>query len=221
MQKHLKQMKLKEKTQTLAGHSGVKEVQARVYLETWGDNDWVYQRFHIVTTAIQFLHYFLDDRFIAFYKLNEAMENYYAGDGEKILFREKKAFSNSILIKFEKLDKNAKFLERLKNDLFEVKAILPITLGCLDCMYWRKQNKACLYYRKMGMEIKNTCKDFRQKEKEIKKMTKEDKEKIQLIRLEEIALFLGSSVNTLLEQYGDPKTVIEKFEKGEIQLLNE
>lgn len=220
MQNHLRRTKLKEKAKTLAGHLGVKEVEARIYLETWDDSDWVYQRFHITTTSIQFLHYFLDDKFVAFYKLSEEMEKYYAGDGDKIMFRDKSMFSNSITIKYEKLDKAASYSPRLKELSFLVKATLPATQGCLDCIYWRNKYKTCLYYRKMGMEIKKTCKDFRQKERNIR-MSESDKENILQIRLEEIAERLGSSVNTLLEQYGNAQTVIEKFEKGELQLLNE
>ena len=193
---------------------------AQIYLETWEDSNWVYQRFHIVTTSIQFLHYFLDDKFVAFYKLSEEMEKYYAGDGDKIMFREKSMFSNAILIKYEKLDRSATYPDHLENTHFSVKAPIPATQGCLDCIYWRNRYRTCLYYRKMVMTIKKTCKDFRQKEKEIH-MTKSDKQNITQIKLEEIAERLGSNVYTLLEQYGDAKTIIEKFEKGELQLLNE
>lgn len=41
------------------------------------------------------------------------------------------------------------------------------------------------------------------------------------IKLQEIAERLGTRVDTLLEEHGDPKTVIEKYESGELMLLNE
>ena len=41
------------------------------------------------------------------------------------------------------------------------------------------------------------------------------------IQLESIAQRLGTSVGQLLEDYGTPETVIEKFNAGELQLLNE
>ncbi len=41
------------------------------------------------------------------------------------------------------------------------------------------------------------------------------------IQLESIAQRLGTSVGQLLEVYDTPETVIEKFNTGELQLLNE
>lgn len=41
------------------------------------------------------------------------------------------------------------------------------------------------------------------------------------IKLESIAQKLGTSVGQLLEDYKTPETVIEKFESGELQLLND
>lgn len=41
------------------------------------------------------------------------------------------------------------------------------------------------------------------------------------IKLEMIAQRLGTSVGQLLENYGRPEDVIEKFDSGELQLLNE
>lgn len=41
------------------------------------------------------------------------------------------------------------------------------------------------------------------------------------IKLESIAQKLGTSVEQLIEDYGAPETVIEKFDSGELQLLNE
>jgi len=54
--------------------------------------------------------------------------------------------------------------------------------------------------------------------------TLEEKEEISRtiqIRLVEIARRLGTTVNDLLESYGDPKTIIEKFDSGNISLLVE
>lgn len=41
------------------------------------------------------------------------------------------------------------------------------------------------------------------------------------VKLSEIASRLGTSVDLLVEQHGDPETVVEKWESGELQLLNE
>lgn len=41
------------------------------------------------------------------------------------------------------------------------------------------------------------------------------------IKLSEIAKRLGTTVPSLLESYGDAETVIEKFDSGRLQLLNE
>ena len=41
------------------------------------------------------------------------------------------------------------------------------------------------------------------------------------IRLAEIARKLGTSVSSLIEDYGSPEVVIERFDSGSLQLLNE
>lgn len=41
------------------------------------------------------------------------------------------------------------------------------------------------------------------------------------IRLAQIAQKLGTTTTDLLEQYGDARTVIEKFDSGNLQLLVE
>ncbi len=41
------------------------------------------------------------------------------------------------------------------------------------------------------------------------------------IRLSNIARKLGTTVPVLLESYGDPKIIIEKFDSGDLSLLTE
>jgi hypothetical protein len=54
-----------------------------------------------------------------------------------------------------------------------------------------------------------------------KKKKREEVDRSTQIKLQEIASILGTRIETLLEEYGDPKTIVEKYERGEIQLLNE
>jgi hypothetical protein len=41
------------------------------------------------------------------------------------------------------------------------------------------------------------------------------------IKLQNIAEQLGTNVTQLIEEHGDPETVIEKYNNGELQLLND
>lgn len=64
----------------------------------------------------------------------------------------------------------------------------------------------------------------RKKKAVVEKKTPEEIEEISRtvqIRLSEIARKLGTTVTALLESYGDPKTVIEKFDSGSLSLLME
>lgn len=54
-----------------------------------------------------------------------------------------------------------------------------------------------------------------------KEQKQEEHSRSNQIKLETIAQKLGTSVGQLLEDYGSPETVIEKFDSGELQLLNE
>lgn len=41
------------------------------------------------------------------------------------------------------------------------------------------------------------------------------------IKLQNIAEQLGTNVTQLIEEHGDPETVVEKYNNGELQLLND
>lgn len=54
-----------------------------------------------------------------------------------------------------------------------------------------------------------------------KKIEKRDPTRTEQIRLADIASKLGTNVNDLLESYGDPKTIIDKFDSGDLRLIVE
>lgn len=143
---------------------GLSRAKILVYLETQDDANNVYQNFRLVTSDIRLLIYFVDERFLGYYILDGEMSKYYAGDGEKIIFRSKKYFHNLISVTFDKLDKSVKARAEIENAQFEVEAPVPATMGCINCEYFRKSNRMCSYYQEMGVKIKKNCNDFRQKE---------------------------------------------------------
>ena len=57
--------------------------------------------------------------------------------------------------------------------------------------------------------------------KKKKSQKKQEMDRSLQVKLSEIASRLGTSVDMLVEQHGDPETVVEKWESGELQLLNE
>jgi len=143
---------------------GLSRAKILVYLETQDDSKNIYQNFRLVTSDIRLLTYFVDEKFIGYYILDKEMSKYYAGDGEKIIFRNKKYFNNLITVTFDKLDKSVKARPEIENVQFEVEAPVPATMGCINCEYFRKSNRMCSYYQEMGIKIKKNCDDFRQKE---------------------------------------------------------
>lgn len=54
-----------------------------------------------------------------------------------------------------------------------------------------------------------------------KSKKKQEMDRSLQVKLSEIASRLGTSVDLLVEQHGDPETVVKKWESGELQLLNE
>lgn len=56
--------------------------------------------------------------------------------------------------------------------------------------------------------------------KKRKKKTEEISRTAQ-IKLNEIASKLGTTISMLVETYGEPEKIIEDFESGKLQLLNE
>jgi hypothetical protein len=124
------------------------------------DNKFIYQNFRLVTSNNNLLKYFIDDQYNGFHELNEKMEDYYIGDGENILFREKIIYNNLIVVKFEILN-NIKF--DIEEKSFDVTTNIPYNNGCLSCDYFVPKDRICKYYREMGIKIKNNCVDFKQR----------------------------------------------------------
>jgi len=143
---------------------GVDKAKIKVYFETYEDNSKVYQNFRLVASNQKVLKYFTENKYIGYNILDDKIYSYYAGDGNEIVFSEKKYFKNLITVIYDKLKPNAKFNKDLKNGQFNVTTKIPILEGCACCTHFRKKNKKCMYYQQVGIIPKRYCKDFRQKE---------------------------------------------------------
>jgi hypothetical protein len=117
----------------------------------------------LVTSNIRLLQYFIDDKYLGYHILENEMAKYFVGDGENIIFRNKTNYSNLVSVEFEKLNKSAKVPESDKGAQFMVEAPIPATTGCKSCEYFRRKNKMCLYYQQIGINLKESCSDFKQK----------------------------------------------------------
>jgi hypothetical protein len=187
---------------------GVRWAEVKVYSEIQEDNNNIYQNFRLVASNFQFLKYFTDTRFLGYNILEEEINKHYIGNGENIFYEKKIIHNNLSTVVYRKVGiVNNKF----DSVQFVVRAPIPVLEGCICCIYWRKKYKRCSYCNEIGLEQKSSCEDFRQKENKIM-----DKN-----LLEEIAEKLGTTIENLLEEYGDEETVIEKFNSGELKLLND
>lgn len=144
------------------GIQGLTQAKIRVYLETQEDNKNIYQNFRLVTSNISLLKYFIDDKYLGYYTLDDSLKDYYIGNGESIIFRDKSIYNNLIIVTYEKLTPDAKYDSSEKN--FEVYTTIPYNNGCLSCEYFVKKDRVCQYIREVGITIKNNCNDFKQKE---------------------------------------------------------
>lgn len=160
-----KKKKSKETSRTTAtsGHRGVQVAQAKIYGEIQETDSEVFQNFRILVSEPRLLKYFVDTKFTGYDRLSDEMEKYYAGNGEDIFFRDKSEFRNLIMVRFEKTNPSAQVDSSLQNIQFTVDAPIPSNEGCVNCIFWRKKNRKCLFYQKIGMDIKTQCPDFKQK----------------------------------------------------------
>lgn len=138
------------------------KVTARIYYDTQEDGDLIYQYFRFVFVNFNHKKYFFDTNYKGYYILEDEMQKKYIGDGEKILFLDKKILFGTALIIIT-YKKNIENVNYKKSDQFLIEAPIPINDGCLYCEYFVKNNRICKYYNKIGIEIKNNCPDFRQK----------------------------------------------------------
>lgn len=145
------------------GLGGVNKARLKVYLETQETEISVFQNFRLVASEFRFLRYFTDEMFLGYHILSSEMEKYYAGDGERIVFRSKITYNNLISVIFDKLEK-VKINNNLTAAQFEVEAPIPKSVGCLDCENFRKSNRVCSFYQTILLKLKTSCPDFRQKE---------------------------------------------------------
>lgn len=170
----LKKKKLDRHYSMHRGIGGLNKAQIKVYLETQEDSKHVYQNFRLVTSEARLFQYFTDEAFLGYHLLEEKMSQYYAGDGEHIVFRNKSYYNNLIVVTFDKIDDKALVRKNVDNVQFQVSAPIPATQGCLSCIHFRKSNRLCTYYETIGIVVKENCVDFRQKEVKYVKRKKED-----------------------------------------------
>jgi len=133
-------------------------------LETQEDHKYIYQNFRLVTSNSKLLKFFTNDKYTGFHELDEALRIYYIGDGENIIFRKKTIYNNLVVITYERLNDDIKYDNSEKN--FDVITTIPFNNGCISCEYFRKKNRICMYAYIVGIKIKKSCEDFKQKDSE-------------------------------------------------------
>ena len=164
MQTSSKKKKSKETSKTAySGHRGVQAAQAKIYAEIQETDEEVFQYFRIVVSEPKLLKYFIDSKYIGYENLCTEMEKYYAGNGDDILFREKSEFRNMTMVRFEKTHPAAQVDPDLQGVQFSVEAPIASNEGCINCIYFRKKNRVCQFYQKIGIEIRTQCPEFKQK----------------------------------------------------------
>lgn len=219
---------MQHKHTTFVASDGHK-AQITVFLDTMQTDSEVQQYFRIEALNVRHLRYFTDDKFLGYHKLQDELAKYYIGDGENIIYYKKQSYRNVIVVLYKKNVENFVIPEEYKDKQFILEADIPSTFGCLNCIYWRKNNRVCTYYKKMGMDIKQNCVDFRQKEKKVPRKKKpavpvaeNQVDRTTQIKLDRIADSLGITITELMEQNGnDIDQIIDKYNRGELRLLNE
>lgn len=157
-------LKTKQTENYINGPSGLSSAQIKVYLETQLTDKYIYQNFRLVTSDMRLLQYFTDDKFIGYYILERKMAKYYIGDGENIVYRKKTYYNNLITVTFERMNDIDIPAQALLNVQFLAETNIPSILGCKDCIYFKKKYSQCTYSQDMGIKMKKSCLDFRQKE---------------------------------------------------------
>jgi hypothetical protein len=143
----------------------IDEIFAIISLEYKQENNYIYQIIRIKPNKPINLKYFQIEKYKTGRDTWDFIQELYIGDGQNILFEEKKVFKNITTIKYRIENKIP--LE-LKSKEYKINGFKPIYDGCEYCQYYDKPKKGmpkCKLHKEfIKKRVKRSCQDFLENE---------------------------------------------------------
>jgi hypothetical protein len=123
----------------------------------------IYQTIRINPNKPNHLKYFTQEKYRVGRTVHDMLQELYIGDGENIMFEDRKSFKNNTIIRY-RLDHEVDI--DLSNQEYHVEGNRPKYDSCDGCAFLIRSKKGadrCKFYRKFLPRHKKSCQEFREK----------------------------------------------------------
>lgn len=139
------------------------DIRAEIEISYKRVDNYIYQKIHIVPDRPNNIRYFTHPKYILGRKTEDFLHSIFIGDGENIMFVEKKEFKNTQTIKY-RVDHE---VERDLSDVkYRIEGKKPKFDGCLNgCQHLRGRNgqPSCAFFKTFLKKYKKSCQEYLEK----------------------------------------------------------
>lgn len=139
------------------------EIFATIKITYKLQDDKIYETIRIQPNKPNHLKYFIDEKYQIGRRVVDLLQEMYIGDGDNIMFEQRKTFKNATIIKY-RIDNYIDV--DISDKEFHVKGFKPRFDGCDGCAHLiPSKNGAdrCRFYKKFLKRHKKSCQDFLEK----------------------------------------------------------
>jgi len=127
----------------------------------------IYQTIYINPSKPIFLKYFIFEKYKVGRAIHDFFQTLYIGDGENIMFENRKTFKNATTIKY-RVDNEIPI--NLSEQEYHIDGFKPKFDSCDGCQHLIKSKKGadrCYFYKEFLLRYKKSCQDFLEKDDNI------------------------------------------------------
>ncbi len=138
-------------------------VFANIYISHKRNENKLYQTIRIIPNKPNYLKYFIQEKYRIGRTVHDLLQTLYLGDGENIMFEDRKAFKNSTIIRYridEEIDLD------LSDQEYHIDGMRPkfdACEGCVHLIHSKNGANRCKFYKKFLPRHKKSCQDFLEK----------------------------------------------------------
>jgi hypothetical protein len=136
---------------------------ARVSISLVRNDNLIYQTIRINPSKPVHLKYFLSEKYKVGRAVHDLLEGLYIGNGDSIMFQERKSFKNATIIKY-RIDEEVPI--DMKDQEYHIDGFKPRFDGCEGCahlVHSKVGADRCKFYRVFLKRYKKSCQDFLEK----------------------------------------------------------
>ncbi len=138
-------------------------IYANITISTKRNDNLIYQTIHINPSKSIYLKYFISEKYKVGRAVHDLLQTLYLGDGDNIMFEDRKTFKNSTIIRY-RIDSEIPI--NLDNHEYHIDGFKPRFDGCAGCAYLVKSKHGadrCKFYKTFLKRYKASCQDFVEK----------------------------------------------------------